>query len=246
MSKTLFISDLHLSAEREDIAQCFFDFMKNEAPQADALYILGDLFEIWLGDDDRTEFSEKVAHAIARVSSAIPVYFIHGNRDFALGHKYAAKCNMTLLPEQYVIDLYGTPTLISHGDELCTRDLDYMKFRKKARGWWWPRMMLSIPLFIRKKLAQRGRQTSQEKQKHLSADIMDVTPSEVEQAMQKHDVRLFIHGHTHRPKIHKLRINNQASTRIVLGDWYTQGSILVAHENDWQLETRQFCSGKPL
>jgi UDP-2,3-diacylglucosamine hydrolase len=240
MSKTLFISDLHLSAERPDIAQCFFDFMKNEAIQADALYILGDLFEVWLGDDDVTVFSEQIANAILAVSQKLPVYFIHGNRDFALGNKFARKCNMTLLPEQYVIDLYSTPTLISHGDELCTRDVEYMKFRKKARGWWWPRMMKAIPLSIRRKLAQKGRATSQENQKHLSAEIMDVTPSEVTLAMRKHNVLQFIHGHTHRPNCHTFTIDNQAAKRFVLGDWYTQGSVLIATENSLNLETRSF------
>jgi len=246
--KTLFISDLHLSAERPDIAQCFFDFMQNEAPEAETLYILGDLFEVWIGDDDITDFSESIADAIAAVAKHIPVYFIHGNRDFALGERFARRCNMQLLPEQVVIDLYGRKTLISHGDELCTRDLAYMKFRKKARGWWWPKLMLSLPLFLRKKLAAKGRQTSKNNQMALADDIMDVTQSEVERCMQAHEVSLFIHGHTHRPYIHDFCIadtsNSHAQTRsvqrIVLGDWYTQGSILIANDTSLRLETRSF------
>jgi UDP-2,3-diacylglucosamine hydrolase len=239
---TLFISDLHLSAERPDIAQCFFDFMKNEAPKAEALYILGDLFEVWIGDDNTTDFSTAVANAIASVGQVIPVYFIHGNRDFAIGKKYAKKCHMQLLPEQYVIDLYGRKTLISHGDELCTRDLAYMKFRKKARGWWWPKLMLSLPLALRKRIANKGRETSKNNQMSLSAEIMDVTQSEVEQAMRTFDVTLFIHGHTHRPNVHEFCLANTTTKvkRIVLGDWYTQGSILVATPDTLELENRSF------
>lgn len=240
MGTTLFISDLHLSAEREDIAQCFFDFMKNEAPQADALYILGDLFEVWIGDDNRTAFSDKVAKAIKQVSTCLPVYFIHGNRDFTVGKRFAKQCNMQLLPEQFVIDLYGRKTLISHGDELCTRDIEYMKFRKKARGWWWPKLMLSLPLSLRKKIATKGRETSKNNQKYLTEEIMDVTQSEVVLAMKKYDVDLFIHGHTHRPKVHEFEVGKKTVERIVLGDWYSQGSILIATAEKLSLESRQF------
>ncbi|MFW8589378.1 UDP-2,3-diacylglucosamine diphosphatase [Glaciecola sp. 2405UD65-10] len=240
MNKTLFISDLHLSAEREDIAQCFFTFMNNEAIHADALYILGDLFEVWIGDDNKTEFSNAVANAIAKVGAKLPVYFIHGNRDFAVGKRFAEQAKMTLLPEQHVIDLYGTPVLISHGDELCTRDLDYMRFRRKARGWWWPKLMLSLPLSLRKRIANKGRETSQNNQKNLSAEIMDVTPEEVYKAMRKFKVLHFIHGHTHRPDIHHFNLDGKEATRIVLGDWYTQGSILEASKNGINLVNRSF------
>lgn len=240
MGKTLFISDLHLSTEREDIAQCFFDFLENEAPSADALYILGDLFEVWIGDDNVTAFSNKVADAISIVSRSTSVFFIHGNRDFAIGKDFAKRCNMQLLPEQYVIDLYGRKTLISHGDELCTRDIEYMKFRKKARGWWWPKLMLALPLSLRKKLASKGRETSKNNQKQLTEEIMDVTPSEVVSAMDKFGVDFFIHGHTHRPAVHKFMLDKRHLERIVLGDWYTQGSILVATSKQLSLENRQF------
>ncbi len=240
MSKTLFISDLHLSAERSDIAQCFFDFMQNDVIGADALYILGDLFEVWIGDDNVTDFSQQVARVIHQVSQSMPVYFIHGNRDFAISKEYAKQCNMQLLPEQHVIDLYGQRVLISHGDELCTRDIEYMKFRKKARGWWWPKLMRALPLSFRRKMAAKGRQTSKNNQQYLTAEIMDVTQSEVIAAMQKFDVNLFIHGHTHRPDIHEFTINNAPVRRIVLGDWYSQGSILVAQADKLSLETRQF------
>jgi UDP-2,3-diacylglucosamine hydrolase len=240
MSKTLFISDLHLSTERSDIAQCFFNFMEHEAPGCDALYILGDLFEVWIGDDHNTPFSQQVAQAIAKVANSTEVFFIHGNRDFAVRQGFAKRCNMKLLPEQFVIDLYGRKTLISHGDELCTKDIEYMKFRKKARGWWWPKLMLAIPLRLRIRMANKGRKVSKNNQLRLSEEIMDVTQSEVEAAMLHFDVKLFIHGHTHRPNIHNFTLNHQAVQRIVLGDWYSQGSILIANPDSLSLETRRF------
>lgn len=238
MPFTYFISDLHLSPQRKDITACFLAFLRDEAVKADTLYILGDLFEYWIGDDDITEFSERVADAILTISNHIPVYFIHGNRDFAIGKRFASRSGMTLLPEQTVIDLYGRQTLISHGDELCTRDLEYMKFRKKARGWWWPALMLSLPLSWRKKIAENGRKISQHNHKGLSAEIMDVTPSEVHRVMLQHEVAYFIHGHTHRPNIHSFTLNGIDRQRIVLGDWYDQGSVLLASPEQLSLTVR--------
>jgi UDP-2,3-diacylglucosamine hydrolase len=239
---TYFISDLHLSAERADITECFISFMQKEAIQAQALYILGDLFEVWIGDDDQSEFSQTVARTIATLSSQVPVYFIHGNRDFAIREGFAKRAGMEILPEQSVIDLYGRKTLISHGDELCTRDIAYQAFRKKSRGWWWPRLMLALPLTLRRYLAKRGRVTSQNNQKQLTADIMDVTPSEVERVMREFEVRTFIHGHTHRPNIHHFELDGIARERIVLGDWYDQGSILLATPDELTLQVRPFPS----
>jgi UDP-2,3-diacylglucosamine hydrolase len=240
MSVTYFISDLHLSADRQDISECLFRFLKNEAVDADALYILGDLFEVWIGDDDISPFSESVASALKALSTAVPVFFIHGNRDFAIRQAFAERAGMTILPEQYVIDLYGRPALLMHGDELCTRDIEYQKFRKKSRSWWWPRLMLMLPLKTRQKIAKNGRETSKNNQKQLTADIMDVTQSEVELAMQRHHVDLLIHGHTHRPAVHKFSLDDKKMTRIVLGDWYDQGSILIASPENLALENRIF------
>ncbi len=240
MPFTYFIADIHLSAEREDITRCLLEFLASDAVQAESLYVLGDLFEFWLGDDDVTPLSEQIAAAFNTLSQSIPVYFIHGNRDFAIRQGWANKAGMTLLPEQHVIDLYGEPTLIMHGDELCTLDVEYQKFRKKARGWWWPRLVGALPLWLRRKLAERGRKTSQKNQQKLTAEIMDVTPEEVEKVMQKHNVARLIHGHTHRPNIHSLTVNNKPAHRIVLGDWYTQGSVLRVSAVDVSLEKRQF------
>jgi UDP-2,3-diacylglucosamine hydrolase len=224
---TYFISDLHLSADREDINQCLFTFLSEQVPQADALYVLGDLFEVWIGDDDKNSFTLSIAKAFnALRQSGVPVYFIHGNRDFLIRERFAKQAGFKILPEQVVIDLYGEPTLIMHGDELCTKDIEYQNFRKKARSWWWPRIMLSLPLSMRRKLAKKGRETSKKKQSHLTAEIMDVTPEEVITYMQNFAVKKLIHGHTHRPAIHPLEISGQPAQRIVLGDWYDQGSIL--------------------
>lgn len=238
MAFTYFISDIHLSEDRPDITACLLTFLREDAPQAEALYVLGDLFEYWLGDDDKTPLNESVASAFNELSQTTPVFFIHGNRDFAIRHGWAEKAGITLLPEQYVINLYGEPTLISHGDELCTRDKAYMKFRKKARGWWWPRLILSLPLQWRRRLAQRGRQISKNKQKKLREELMDVTPSEVVEAMNRFNVKQFIHGHTHRPNIHHVDLGESGGTRIVLGDWYEQGSIGRISKHGIKLEMR--------
>lgn len=240
MSFTYFISDIHLSEDRPDITECLLRFLKNEAHEAEALYVLGDLFEYWIGDDNVTPLSTAVASAFKALSEKLPIYFIHGNRDFGIRKKWANSAGMKLLPEQYVIDLYGVKTLLSHGDELCTLDVEYQKFRKKARSWWWPRMVLMLPLWLRKRLVKKGRKISQNNQKKLTNEIMDVTPSEVEKAMLAHDVTQFIHGHTHRPNIHQVKLGKQDGTRIVLGDWYTQGSIAKVSQQGIVLETRAF------
>ncbi|MGK0381653.1 MAG: UDP-2,3-diacylglucosamine hydrolase [Flavobacteriales bacterium] len=238
---TYFISDLHLSADRDDINQCLFEFLREQAPHADALYVLGDLFEVWIGDDDQNSFTVSIAEAFNTLRlSGVPIYFIHGNRDFLVRQRFAKQAGFTILPEQVVIDLYGEPTLIMHGDELCTKDIEYQVFRKKARSWWWPRIMLSLPLSTRRKIASKGRATSKQKQSKLSADIMDVTSEEVIICMQKFAVKKLIHGHTHRPAIHPIEINGQPAKRIVLGDWYDQGSVLKVSPEATELKAQKF------
>lgn len=241
---TYFISDLHLSAERNDITECFMTFLREDAPKADALYILGDLFEVWVGDDDINPFTQHIAHALHKLSDTTPVFFIHGNRDFALKSKYAKLAGMTLLDEQTVLDIYGTPTLVMHGDELCTRDVEYMRFRKKSRSRLWQIFMLSLPLSWRKRIANNGRNVSAQNKQALSMDIMDVTPEEVVRTFERHGVKRMIHGHTHRPDIHihaiKLEGEKKDATRIVLGDWYSQGSILKVDQYGFELQKRSF------
>lgn len=243
MPFSYFIADLHLSAERPDISQCLFAFLREHAPKAEALYVLGDLFEVWIGDDNYTPFNQQIAEAFNTLAKkGVKLYFIHGNRDFLLRKDFAHRAGFTLLPEQVVVDLYGTPTLISHGDELCTKDVAYQKFRKKARSWWWPRLVLCLPLALRQKIANKGRATSKANQQNLTLDIMDVTPQEVINVMERFGVQRLIHGHTHRPAIHQLEINNQPATRIVLGDWYDQGSILKVSAQNVELVQRPFRS----
>lgn len=222
-----FIADLHLAENRPDITACFLSFMKNDAIKAEQLYILGDLFEVWFGDDYKTELTQSVVDAIQMLTNAgTPVYFIHGNRDFLLGKNYAKQANMVLLPEKHLIELYGEKILLMHGDTLCTRDVDYQKFRKKSRSWWWQGFMTRLPLWLRKRIADNYREKSKQAQQVKSLDIMDVTTSEVVKDLEAYDCQLMIHGHTHRPNIHELTANNKAAQRIVLGDWYEQGAWL--------------------
>ncbi|MCF7516871.1 UDP-2,3-diacylglucosamine diphosphatase [Pseudoalteromonas sp. L21] len=229
MKQSYFIADLHLTENRPDITVAFFDFLDNKIinDDVDALYILGDFFEVWVGDDYQTDLSINVAARLSQVSeSGTQVFFIHGNRDFIMREDYAKSASMTLLPEQVVIDLYGTPTVILHGDEMCTQDVEYQKFRKKSRGWWWPKLMLAMPLWYRKKIARNAREKSKQSQAGKALEILDVTEDAVLAMFEKHQVVNMIHGHTHRPNVHHYRVNNKTLTRTVLGDWYEQGSYL--------------------
>ena len=229
MKQSYFIADLHLTENRPDITAAFFDFLDNKIinDDVDALYILGDFFEVWVGDDYQTDLSKSVAARLGLVSeSGTEVFFIHGNRDFIMREGYAKSASMTLLPEQVVIDLYGTPTVILHGDEMCTQDVEYQKFRTKSRGWWWPKLMLAMPLWYRKKIARNAREKSKQSQAGKALEILDVTEDAVLAMFEKHQVANMIHGHTHRPNVHHYRVNNKTLTRTVLGDWYEQGSYL--------------------
>ena len=224
---TYFIADLHLSENRPDISACFLSFLESNALEAEKLYILGDLFEAWVGDDDDSTFLKTIADALTKLSqSGTSIYYIHGNRDFLLGKRYAKQARMQLLPEVDTIDLYGQHVVIMHGDTLCTRDIDYQVFRKKSRSWWWQIIVKSLPLFIRKKIAANYRKKSTAATAVKSQDIMDVTDSEVIQCLETYKSQLLIHGHTHRPAIHEVSANGANAQRIVLGDWYKQGAWL--------------------
>ncbi|MGY0561636.1 UDP-2,3-diacylglucosamine diphosphatase [Luteimonas sp. A277] len=232
---TLFIADLHLDPERPDITRLFGDFLDAEARQADALYILGDLFESWVGDDDPSEAGAFVAAKLrALADSGLPVFFMHGNRDFMLGRDYAARAGMRLLPDPSVIELYGKPVLLMHGDLLCTDDVEYQKVRAQVRNPDWRAHMLSQPLQARLAFAQQARASSQARQGEMKQagtmeSITDASPVAVEETMRRYGIDTLIHGHTHRPAIHDLAIGDRACRRIVLGDWYEQGSALRAH-----------------
>jgi UDP-2,3-diacylglucosamine hydrolase len=225
---TVFISDLHLEESRPDITDAFLDFLKAKTMGIDALYILGDFFEAWIGDDEHTPLQETVAAALSEVrASGTAIYFMHGNRDFLIGEDYCNRCGATLLDDPSVVDLYGTPYLLMHGDSLCTADVEYQKFRKNMRDPKWQQMILQRPLEDRKQMARQLREISMAKNHDKEELIMDVTPEEVVREMEAHDVQHMIHGHTHRPAEHNLTANGAPAKRIVLGDW---------HENVWWLE----------
>jgi UDP-2,3-diacylglucosamine hydrolase len=228
MSRTLFVSDLHLDPERPTVTSLFLAFLARAAGAADAVYILGDLFEAWIGDDDDSAPGPEVCAAIRHCSGAgTPVYLMHGNRDFLLGTDFAARSGGTLLEEPAVIDLYGTPALLMHGDLLCTDDTEYLQFRNRVRSTEWQREMLSRPLEERRTLARDMRAASRAQNSGKPESIMDVNPAAVNEVMQRHGTSLLIHGHTHRPAIHEIRLDGKPARRIVLGDWYEQGSVLV-------------------
>ncbi|WP_372626316.1 UDP-2,3-diacylglucosamine diphosphatase [Arsukibacterium sp.] len=236
---TLFIADLHLAADRPDITAAFLQFLSEKAIAADALYILGDLFEVWIGDDNPEPLLDTVATALAALSKTVPIYFIHGNRDFVLRQQYAHRAGMQLLPQQQVIDLYGTPTLIMHGDSLCTMDIAYQRFRKWWNQPWWQWMLLKTPLTFRQGIAAKARRKSAANKARYAAQqqvqIMDVTPEEVPRVMANAGVLKLIHGHTHRPAVHQVDVNGKPGERYVLGDWYSQSSYLTVSPDNWQL-----------
>lgn len=235
---TLFISDLHLHESRPQITRAFFHFLHTQAINAESLYILGDFFDAWIGDDDDAELPQQVANELlALTRNGVTIYFMHGNRDFLLGDSYAKKSGMIIIPEGTVIDLYGTATLLVHGDALCTDDKDYQAFRAMVRSPQWQQQVLAQPLAARRALAAQLRDKSQSMNSLKAADIMDVTPAEVVKQMEEAKVQVMIHGHTHRPARHKLLANNRPAERIVLGDWHDFAWCIRADSNGMELKS---------
>ena len=241
MTRTLFISDLHLAPERPDIIHLFERFLDEQARHATALYILGDLVEYWLGDDDEARGLAPVFNKIKHISNhGVAVYFMHGNRDFLMGKKWAQRTGCTLLDDPSIVHFDNQPVLLMHGDTLCTDDVDYLKLRAFLRNPAWQQDFLSKPLAERIIMAKALREKSTEETRNKSAEIMDVNALAVAQAFTAHHTHLMIHGHTHRPNIHQLVVNNNPVTRIVLGDWYTHGSYLEFNNiNQYKLLTFQ-------
>ena len=234
--RTLFVSDVHLNSSRPDIVRAFIEFLGHKARHADALFILGDLFDEWLGDDDDKPPHGQVSDALAALTgTGLPVSIVQGNHDFLLGKKFAKRSGCKLLGDDTVIDVYGTPTLIMHGDTLCTRDVDYLAFRKMARNPIMQKMFLTLSLDKRAEQAAKIRRESSDDTALKSEEIMDVTPEAVDKVMDKYNVRHLIHGHTHRPAIHDFALNDRQATRIVLGDWYEQDSVLIWDEAGYRL-----------
>jgi UDP-2,3-diacylglucosamine hydrolase len=229
---TLFISDLHIDADSPDIAEQFLGLLETEALEADALYILGDLFESWIGDDDPNEHYATIKQALRKlVDQGVPVYFMHGNRDFMIGEDFAAETGVSILPDPYVLDIHGARVLLSHGDGYCTDDVEYQEVRKMTRNPQWQAMMLTKPVEERLEFAARAREASKAHGDSISEDITDVNSSAIEQALREADVSIMLHGHTHRPQVHSLTVDERDCTRIVLGDWYERGSMVRWNED---------------
>lgn len=230
---TLFISDLHLCAGRPQSNRSFFGFLEREALSARALYILGDLFEYWIGDDDLGDpFNATVVAALARlVAGGVPTYLMHGNRDFVIGEAFARASGVTLLPDPTLLNLHGQTALLMHGDTLCTLDLEYQAFRREARSQTWISNLLHQPLAERKAVVEALRRQSEREKRSKPAEIMDVAPAEVEATLRRYRYPRLIHGHTHRPARHVHTVDGHACERWVLADWYQGGSYLACDES---------------
>jgi UDP-2,3-diacylglucosamine hydrolase len=229
MRPTLLLSDLHLSPERPELVAAFGAFCAGPARAAAAVYILGDLFDAWIGDDQlREPLAAGVARDLAAVAqSGVPVYLMRGNRDFLLGARFAAAAGVSLLPEQTVVDLAGTRTLLLHGDELCTDDVRYQRYRATMHDPAWQRRLLALPYFARRALAAWLRRKSRAATARKAESILDVSFVAVEAAFRIAGVTRMIHGHTHRPARHHLVVDGRACERYVLADWYDRGSYLA-------------------
>ena len=235
---TLFISDLHLEAGQPAIGEQFVSFLANDGRQAEALYILGDLFDAWLGDDDPNPYYGEMKSAMRDLAdTGVPTFFMHGNRDFMIGKQFAAETSVTILSDPVVVTLYGQNVVLSHGDALCTDDVHYQKIRAMTRDPDWQSMMRAKPLQERIALAAEARKESVARGASLNDEIMDVNQDAVAATLREHGVDVMLHGHTHRPAIHEIDLGDRTATRIVLGDWYEQGSVVRWDENGPKLET---------
>ena len=227
----LLISDLHLEEKRPDITRAFLRFLETRAAQAEALYILGDFFEVWVGDDGMSPFQHEIARALNALSQGgTRVYLMHGNRDFMIGKAFCREAGCALLADPHIAQIGNERVLLTHGDSLCTRDEGYMRLRRWLRNPVSLFILHNLSLAKRQKLAQKLRSSSKEETRMKASDIVDVTPDEVIRIMQRHKVRTLIHGHTHRPATHSMQIDGRAATRIVLGDWDHQGWALQGDE----------------
>lgn len=235
---TLFISDLHLEAHQPDIGEQFLAFLEGEARDAEALYILGDLFEVWLGDDDPNPYYQQMKTGLRKLAdTGVPIYFMHGNRDFTIGEQFCEETGVSLLNDPTVVNLYGRDVLLCHGDSLCTDDVQYQQIRTMTRDPAWQAMMLSKSIEERIAFAVQAREESIARGDSISDEIMDVNADAVMAALREHNVDIMLHGHTHRPAVHDIDMEDQRATRIVLGDWYEQGSIVRWNKEGPTLES---------
>ncbi len=234
---TLFISDLHLEVNQPEIGEQFLNFLNGEARGAEALYILGDLFEVWLGDDDPNPYYATMKTALRDLAdTGVPMYFMHGNRDFMIGKDFATETGVEILDDPTIADLYGESVLLCHGDSLCTDDVEYQQVRAMTRNPDWQAMMLAKSIEERIAFAMQAREDSKARGESVSDEIMDVNQDAVIALLREHGVTTLLHGHTHRPAIHDVDLGDRSAKRIVLGDWYEQGSIVRWDTNGPRLE----------
>lgn len=239
MPHTLFIADLHLCTTRPDITQIFLSFMDTAVTRAESLYILGDLFEYWAGDDDLAQpLHRTVVEKIQEIrQQSVDVFFMHGNRDFLVAQKFADAAKLALIPDPTKIHLYGTDTLLMHGDTLCTEDAAYLRFRDMVRDDAWQANFLAQSLGVRHKLIQDMRATSALEKSNKAAEIMDASEAAVLETFKKYAVPRIIHGHTHRPLRHDYELNGRRYQRWVLPAWYEKGGYLRCDPKGCQLVT---------
>ena len=231
----LFISDLHIDASRPAITEQFLSFLADEAARADALYILGDLFESWVGDDAADAAQAAVIEALGSLTRRVPCFVMHGNRDFLLTQEFSRMSGAQMLPDPLIATLYGIPVLLMHGDALCTDDRAYQRLRATVRETDWQRRFLALPVASRRALAGAARAGSEAHTKAMHPAITDVNEDSVAGALRSAGTATLLHGHTHRPGVHALKVDGRSCTRIVLGDWYEQGSFLRWDQNGPEL-----------
>lgn len=236
--RCLFISDLHLEKERPDITRAFLHCLQTRARGADALYILGDFFEVWLGDDNPDPLADQVSDALRQLSqTGVAIYLMHGNRDFLIGRDFCRRSGCTLLKDPTLLELNGERVLLMHGDSLCTDDTDYMRMRRWLRNPLSLFILRNLPLKTRHRIGRKLRNESQQRTRYKALDITDVNHGEVLRVMREHRVTTLIHGHTHRPAVHPLEIDGRPVQRIVLGDWDRDGWVLEVDEDGYRLES---------
>ncbi|MBI4356791.1 MAG: UDP-2,3-diacylglucosamine diphosphatase [Gammaproteobacteria bacterium] len=224
----LFISDLHLSPQRPEMVQIFLEFCEKEAREASAVYILGDMFDIWVGDDDLSDLHQTILMALKKLTEGrVSVFVMHGNHDFLLGSRFESMTGCRLIPDPWVISERGEPVVLMHGDSLCSFDKEYQQFRSKIRKPWVNKLLSFLPLFFRRFLARYLRSVSQGRSTVKADLLLDVSLDAVQNVLLHHKARCLIHGHTHRPRIHEVQVKERLGQRIVLGDWYTRDNIWI-------------------
>jgi UDP-2,3-diacylglucosamine hydrolase len=242
----LFVSDLHLDAATPGAIEQFLEFLAERAERAEALYILGDLFEAWIGDDDPQPAKARVCAAIGALTSrGVPCFVLHGNRDFLLAGGFCERTGSVLLPDPVMVELGGEHVLLTHGDALCTGDRAYQQLRSTVRDPTWQRRFLALPTAVRLQLADRARAGSRAHTARAIPEVMDVSADAVAAAYRATSAERIIHGHTHRPAVHELQVDGRRVWRIVLGAWYEQGSYLEYQDGRYDLrELPRNCAGR--